>query len=87
MHKHAPLILHFTLFNIRVLLQATELANVMLNAEEHKMFYAVVSANESCLFLELLKVQLLWQKTLNGPEVVANTKQTIVRDKYWKTLL
>lgn len=68
--------------NIWVLLQATELTNVVLNAEEDKMFYAVVSANEICIFLELLKAWLLWQKSLNGPEVVAHTKQIIVSDKY-----
>lgn len=59
----------------------------MLNTEEDKMFYAVVSANEICLFLKLLKVWLLWQKPLNGPEVVVHTEQFIVSDKYWKTLL
>lgn len=87
MRKYALLILHFIPLNTWVLLQATELANLMLNAEEDKMFYAVVSANEICLFLELLKVWLLWQKALNGPEVVDHTKRIIVSDKYWNTLL
>jgi len=39
-----------------VLLQVTELDNVMLNVEEDKMFYVVVSANEIFLFLELLSL-------------------------------
>lgn len=59
MRKFASLILRFTLLNVGMLLQATELANVMLNAGEDRMFYAVVSANEICLFLELLEVWLL----------------------------
>lgn len=39
------------------------------------------------LFLEWLKVSLLWPKNPDSPEIVAHTKQIIVSDKYWKILL